>query len=267
MSISKVRLHSYFCAFLILVCMACNGPDKQPDVPKNGGTRSISYSIIGTFPHDTSSFTQGLIVYKGELYEGTGLKTRSKLMKIDMATGKPTKSISLDSMYFGEGVTILRDTIYQLTWEEKVVFVYDLNFRKIKQYKIDTEGWGLTTDGQQLIVSDGTSNLYFYDPSTFQLLRTQTVTEDGSLSYNLNELEFIDGYIYANQLNAPYILKIDPVSGFIVGKANLDSVWTRIKAIDPAADVPNGIAYDTATKKTYITGKLWPELYEIQFAK
>ena len=148
------------------------------------------------------------------------------------------------------------------------MFVYTLkDFKKIKEFPLDTEGWGITTNGQELIVSDGSSNLYYYNPSTFQLLRTQSITEGGSLSYNLNELEYIDGYIYANQWQAPYILKIDPGSGTIVGKIDLTNVWTRVKAKDPMADVPNGIAYDTATKKIYITGKKWPELYEIELSK
>ena len=179
-------------------------------------------------------------------------------MKVDLNTGKIQQQISLDNKYFGEGITILRDTVYQLTWQEKVVFVYTLkDFKKIKEFPLDTEGWGITTNGQELIVSDGSSNLYYYNPSTFQLLRTQSITEGGSLSYNLNELEYIDGYIYANQWQAPYILKIDPGSGTIVGKIDLTNVWTRVKAKDPMADVPNGIAYDTATKKIYITGKKW----------
>jgi glutamine cyclotransferase len=202
------------------------------------------------------------------MYEGTGLEGRSKLMKVDIKTGKALQQISLDKSFFGEGIVILRDTVYQLTWKNKVVFVYTLkDFKKIKEYPLTTDGWGLTTDGKELIASDGGSNLYYYEPSTFHLLRTQSVTESGSLSYNLNELEYIDGYVYANQYQAPYIFKIDPASGQIVGKADLTAMWERIKAIDPEADVPNGIAYDTTTKKIYITGKLWPELYEIQFAQ
>ena len=240
-----------------------NGPVAAADAPK-----SISYSIVKTYPHDTSSFTQGLILYKNELYEGTGEYGRSHLHKVGLNDGKIQKTIALDAKFFGEGITILKDTIYQLTWQEKVVFAYTLNdFKKIKEFNIDTQGWGITTNGQELIISDGSSNLYYYNPSTFQLLRTQSITEGGSLSYNLNELEYIDGYIYANQWQAPYILKIDPGSGTIVGKIDLTDVWNRVKAKDPVADVPNGIAYDTAAKKIYITGKRWPELYEIELSK
>lgn len=257
---------------LVIFFSACNNSDTNPgtdnspiapDTPK-----SVGYSIVKTYPHDTSSFTQGLIFYKGDLYEGTGEYGRSRLQKVDIANGKIQKQVPLDPKYFGEGITILRDTIYQLTWQEKVVFAYTTgDLKKVKEFKIDTQGWGITTDGQDLIVSDGSSNLYYYNPATFQLLRTQSITEGGSLSYNLNELEYIDGFIYANQWQAPYILKIDPGSGTIIAKIDLTDVWNRVKAKDPLADVPNGIAYDTASRKIYITGKKWPELYEIQLSK
>src|SRR5438876_6487290 len=195
------------------------------------------------------------------------LKTGKILMDVEINKSKPPETIE-DSLYFGEGIAILRDTIYQLTWRNKAVFVYTLkDFKKIKEFPLNYEGWGLTTDGKELIASDGSSNLYYYDPSTFKLLKTQDVTEGGSLSYNLNELEYIDGYVYANQYQAPYIFKINPATGEIVAKADLSSMWDRITAIDPKADVPNGIAYDSATKKIYITGKWWPELYEIQLGQ
>lgn len=253
----------------LLFLLACNNNDKNSG---NGTTppltKIMSYSIVATYPHDTSSYTQGLSFYNGDLYEGTGNYGKSKLKKTDLKSGKALQEISLDKEYFGEGITILNDTIYQLTWKEKKVFAYTLkDFKKIKEFSIETEGWGLTTNGQQLIASDGSSTLYYYDPSTFQLLKTQDVTESGSLSYNLNELEFIDGFIYANQFQAPYIFKIDPATGAIVAKADLTAMWDRIRAIDPDADVPNGIAYDSLNKKIYITGKWWPELYEVQFSQ
>jgi glutamine cyclotransferase len=261
---------------LALALIACKNNDQndhgnddisqKPESPKN-----ISYSLVTTYPHDTSSFTQGLLIYNGALYESTGDENANanKLMKVDLKTGKIEKSISLErKKYFGEGITILRDTVYQLTWKEKAVLVYTLkDFKKVKEFSINTEGWGITTDGKELIASDGGSNLYFYDPSTFRLLRTQEVTEAGSLAHNLNELEFIDGFIYANQWEYPYIMKIEPFSGKVVAKVDLSDIWDRIKAKDPKADVPNGIAYDAATKKIYITGKLWPELYEIQLGQ
>ncbi len=202
------------------------------------------------------------------MYEGTGENGHSRLMEIDLTTGKAIRQISLDPKFFGEGITILNDTVYQLTWQNKVVFVYTLrDFKKVKEFPINTEGWGITNDGKNLIVSDGTSNLYFYEPSTFRLLRTQAVTDAGNLAYNINELEYIDGFIYANQWQLPYIYKIDPDAGEVVAKADLNEIWNRIRIKDPQADVPNGIAYDPVSKKIYITGKLWPELYEIQFGQ
>ena len=233
-----------------------------------GTPDTLKYSINKTYPHDTSSFTQGLVIYRGKLYEGTGEYGRSKLSEVDLTNGKAVRQISIDKKFFGEGVTILNDTVYQLTWQNKRVLVYTLkDFKKIKEFPINTEGWGITTDGKSLIISDGSSNLYFYDPSTFRLLRTQGVTDAGSLAYNMNELEYIDGYIYANQWQLPYIYKISPGSGQVVAKINLNELWDKIKIKDRQADVPNGIAYDEDTKKIYITGKLWPELYEIQFSK
>jgi glutaminyl-peptide cyclotransferase len=253
---------------IALTVISCKNKDPEPDKPDPNAPKSMSYSIVATYPHDTSSYTQGLHIYKGELYEGTGLEGKSKLMKVDMKTGKAINGINLDVKYFGEGVTILNDTVYQLTWQNKVVFVYTLkDFKKIKEYPLTTDGWGLTTDGTNLIVSTGSSSLYYYEPSTFKLVKTQTVMEGSSPSFNINELEYIDGFVYANQYTYPYIFKINPATGQIVAKADLTQMWNRIKAIDPDADVPNGIAYDAATKKIYITGKLWPELYEVQFSQ
>jgi len=189
----------------------------------------------------------------------------SQLLRVNIETGKAEKAVSLAPQYFGEGITILNDTVYQLTWREHKVFVYTLpDLKKVKELPLNTEGWGITTDGKQLIVSDGSSNLYFYEPSTFRLMRTQAVTQNGDLSFNLNELEYIEGYVYANQWQQPYIYKIEPESGQIVGRIDVTQIWERIKRIDPMADVPNGIAYDAEAKKIYITGKKWPELYEVQ---
>jgi len=254
---------------LILVSIAaCKNGEKKPEDPHPDAPKTMSYSIMDTYPHDTASYTQGLVIYKGEMYEGTGNWGFSKLRKIDIKTGKALNEISLDKKYFGEGITILNDTIYQLTYKERTVFAYSLkDFKKIKEFKFDYDGWGLTNDGSQLIVSTGASDLLYYDPATFRLLKTQTVTDAGSPTFNLNELEFIDGYIYANQYEYNYILKIVPASGKIVAKADLTDLWNRVKAIEPRADVLNGIAYDSTTKKIYITGKWWPQMYSVQFGE
>ena len=273
MRLLKFLIHPAIAALLLTGCNANDtGSDQSnrgdSNTPGNQGPAMLGHSVVSTYPHDTSSFTQGLMIYKGKLYEGTGNLGRSHLMKVDLTTGKAEKKVAIDPALFGEGITIVRDTVYQLTWQNHKLLVYSLpDLKLIKEYPLDTEGWGITSNGTELIVSDGTSTLYYYDPAGFKLLRTQSITEAGSLTYNLNELEYIDGYIYANQWQQPFILKIDPASGIIVAKANLENMWTRVKQVDPAADVPNGIAYDPDTKKIYVTGKNWPELYEVRFSQ
>jgi glutaminyl-peptide cyclotransferase len=259
---------------LLISLAACKNNDKKATGTDSGtppsatAPKSVSYSIVTTYPHDTSSYTQGLAIYKGDLYEGTGRDGFSKLMKVDLKSGKILEQAPLSNTQFGEGITILNDTIYQLTWQNHVAFAYTLKgFKKIKEFTIGHDGWGLTNNDRELIASDGSSNLYYYEPGTFRLLRTQSITDDGAPVPNINELEYIDGYIYANQYQLPYILKIDTGSGAVVAKVDLTEVWRRAQSINPQADVPNGIAFDTASKKIYITGKLWPELYEIQLSQ
>lgn len=260
---------AFLLVFLFSACSDDNNEENgNIDEPVNS-IPNISYTIQGSYPHDTSFFTQGLTFYDGRLLEGTGSPDQnpSRLMEVDLKTGKALKEVVLDKKYFGEGITVLNDAIYQLTWRENVVFVYDAKtFKKIKEFPIATEGWGITTDGKQLIVSDGTNNLYFYEPSSFKLIQKIGVTENGSPAPNINELEFINGYVYANQWQYPFIFKIDVSTGNIVGKMDLTEVVQRVKAKEPKADFLNGIAYDSTTKKIYVTGKLWPEMYEIQFA-
>jgi len=267
-------INNYFCKMRYLIILlflgiiiSCTNTDStddnrdaQSDVP------NISYTVTASYPHDTSSFTQGLVYYDGQLIESTGNYGKSKLLVTDIKSGKALKQVELDSMYFGEGLAILNDTIFQLTWKEHIVHVYTKDLKKIKEFKINTDGWGITTDGKNLIVSDGSSNLYYYEPSTFRLLRTQGITENGSPAPNLNELEYIDGFIYANQWQYNYLLKIDPASGELVGKIDLRELGDRAKAKNPNEQWLNGIAYDSTTKKIYVTGKYWPELYEITFS-
>jgi glutamine cyclotransferase len=259
---------------LLFLYVGCKSNDKPPiDEPINTipPPPVLGHSIVQVFPHDTSFYTQGLTFYKGELFEGTGdpgYIGKTRLMKIDLKTGKPLQSISLSDKYFGEGITILRDTVYQLTWQEHKVFVYTLKYLKqVKEYDIPTEGWGITNDGQKLIVSTGSGTLYYYDPSTFKLLSKNSIMEGNSPTFNLNELEYIDGFIYANQYQYAYILKIDPAASRVVAKYDLNDMWKRVQAVKPDVDVPNGIAYDSTTKKIYVTGKLWPEMYEIQLGQ
>ncbi len=185
-------------------------------------------------------------------------------MQYDPGTGNVLKEVKLADSFFGEGVTVFNDTLYQLTWQEETVFVYSAkDFKKIKELKINGEGWGLTNDGGQLIASNGSSNLYFYEPSTFRLLRELAVTENGSPVLNINELEYVNGFVYANQWQLNYILKINPSNGEVVAKLDLTDLVRRTNT-DPNNHL-NGIAFNKNTNKFYVTGKNWPVLYEIQF--
>ena len=237
----------------------------NPTEPAAKSVATLAFDVVATYPHDTSSYTQGLVLYKGQLYEGTGQYGASALMKIDLLSGKALQRSVLENTYFGEGVTVLNDTIYQLTWKEQKIFVYDLNFKKIRTVSTDKEGWGLTNNGTELIMTNGSGDLFFYEPRQMKLLRVQTVTEAGSPSFNLNELEFVDGFVYANQYTYPYVLKIDPATGEVVGKADLSRLWEQCRQLYPNTEVPNGIAYDNEQKKWYVTGKYWPLLFHIQF--
>lgn len=259
-----------FYSSVLSVLIACNPKEpKTTDTPDANAPKSISYSIINTYPHDTSSFTEGLLFYKDKMYESTGEEKKSKLLEADLTTGKIIRSTNLDSQYFGEGIVIVNDTVYQMTYKNEKGFMYSLkNLKKIGEFKYASkEGWGMTTNGKQIIASDGSSNLYYYEPGTFKLIKTQDVTESSSLSYNINELEYIDGFIYANQWQSPYILKIDPNNGQVIGKIDFTTLTDRIKTLYPFAHELNGIAYNPTTKKIYITGKNWPELYEVQFSR
>lgn len=272
-----LRPAAFVAGLSILLLTACNSGDQpaQPGSSESGAEaaarpKALTYSIVASYPHDTSFYTQGLEFHDGKMYEGTGSGSYagSFLLQVDLKTGKASRRIALAKEYFGEGITILRDTIYQLTWQNKKAFSYHLaDFKKIAEFNLGTEGWGLTNNGSELIASDGTSKIYYYEPGTFRLLRTQTITEAGSLSYNLNELEYAEGFLYANQYQSPYIFRIDPGPGTIVAKADLTELWNRARSLNPGCDVPNGIAYDNEKKSFYITGKLWPELYEVKFGQ
>jgi glutaminyl-peptide cyclotransferase len=252
-----------FTALLLLA--ACGNQDvkNEPAGTTATSTPVISYTVSGAFNHDTSSFTEGLNFYNGDLLESTGNYSRSRLLLYNLKTGKEVKQVSLDPKFFGEGTVMLHDSIYQMTWKEKTVFVYNKDFKKLKELPLNYDGWGLTTNGKELIASDGSSNLYFYEPGTFRLLHTQGVTENGTPISMINELEFVNGYLYANQWQSNYIFKIDPATGAIVAKMDLTELYNRAVAKYPNADVLNGIAYDSTTKKLYVTGKLWPEIYEL----
>lgn len=230
-------------------------------------TPSISYSLVGTTPHDTSFFTEGLEFYKGNLLESTGLEGKSKLVEYDLPSGNVIKEISLAPSSFGEGITVFRDTVYQLTYRESKVNVYSVkDFKKIKELPFNGEGWGLTHDSTALIATNGSNNLYFYEPGTFKLLKTVAVNENDAPAVNLNELEYINGFVYANQWQMNNILKIDPSTGNVVAKMDLSALVQKEQAINSNAEVINGIAYNPETKKFYVTGKNWSKIYQLQLA-
>ncbi|QMW05223.1 glutaminyl-peptide cyclotransferase [Spirosoma foliorum] len=222
--------------------------------------RSITYTVLKTLPHQSSSFTQGLEFYKGTLYESTGLNSQSKLMQIDLATGSTIKSVSLDSQYFGEGITILNDRIYQLTWTSGVCFQYTMDFKLAKTFAYPTQGWGLTHTDSVLIQSDGSNKLYFLSPD-FQRKGELVVYDNMGPVMNLNELEYVNGYVYANVWQTNRIVQIDIKTGKVVGNLNMEGI--RPTNIDKE-NVLNGIAFQPTENAFYVTGKNWPTLTKIQ---
>jgi len=223
---------------------------------------AISYTLLKTLPHDTEAFTEGLTIYKNKVFESTGQNGSSWIAEVDPGTGVHSKKIILDNRYFGEGMTILNNKMYYLTWQTKVGFIYDVNtYKQIGEFNYDTEGWGLTHDNHNLIMSAGTDKLYFLDTTNFQVMKTLTVTNEGARLKNLNELEYIDGFIFANVYETPWIVKIDPVSGKVVGRLDLSVIVDEIKRMYPKTEELNGIAFDKNSGGILITGKWWPKSY------
>lgn len=268
----KIIFESIFLWFWLLVSCNENDPDKDASLANNT-TPIINYVVTNSFAHDTTSFTEGFLVHEGKLYESTGSpldmpQTRSIVGPVDLKTGEINKKIELDrEKYFGEGIVFLKNRIYQLTYQTKKGFVYDAtNFQKIREFTYPSkEGWGMTTDGSWLIMSDGSSTITYLDPISFEVYRTIGVINESGPVAKLNELEFIKGFLYANVYNTSTIIKIDPSTGKVVGQLDLSTLANEAKTKYPASMEMNGIAYDSATKKVLVTGKLWPNIYEIQF--
>jgi glutaminyl-peptide cyclotransferase len=223
------------------------------------------YEVLNAYPHDTGAFTEGLVYYNGSLYESTGLYGNSSLRRVDLETGKILQIYDLPSEYFGEGITIFNDTIIQLTYQNHVGFVYDLqSFKLLRTFPYPDEGWGLTDNGTQLIVSDGTANIYFLNPQTFQRTGSITVHDNDTQIVNLNELEYINGSIFANVWLTNRIAVIDPQSGQVTAWIDLTGIENLTGChCDLSNDVLNGIAYDAQHGRLYVTGKMWPNLFQI----
>jgi glutaminyl-peptide cyclotransferase len=223
-----------------------------------------SYRVIHTYPHDPRAYTQGLIFVDGHLYESTGLNGRSSLRMDDLTTGRVLQSAPVPAQYFAEGLAPWGSTLIQLTWQSHVAFVYDrFSFRLLRTFHYDCDGWGLTEDGKNLILSDGTDEIRFFDPATFRLVRSIHVSDRGQPVTQLNELEYIHGQIYSNVWHTDRIARISPATGQVLGWINLAGLLPADQRSDPEA-VLNGIAYDAAHDRLFVTGKLWPSLFEIK---
>ena len=233
-----------------------------------------TYEIVNAYPHDSSSFTQGLVFHNGFFYEGTGQSPYfgqghsgnglSTLRKVTVETGEILQSISLDRQYFGEGIAILGDEIVQLTWVSQIGFVYDLaTFQLKRKFVYQTEGWGITHDGARFIMSDGTASLYFRESQSLNQVARSEVRDNRGLVWRLNELEFIKGEIYANVWQTDLIARIQPITGRVLGWIDLAGINGDDRPHDPDA-VLNGIAYDPKADRLFVTGKLWPKVYEIR---
>ena len=238
-----------------------------PDTPESTQSTpaNYTYEIINSYPHDPAAFTQGLIYLDGILYEGTGRYGQSSLREVDLETGNVNTISTIPEQYFGEGITIFDDKIYQLTWQNQTGFIYDQDsFELLDTFTYPTEGWGLTHNGEQLIMSDGTDHLYYLDPNTLEINHKVSVTDEhGNAIVRLNELEYIDGEVYANIWQTNRIVRINPDTGQVTAWIDLTGLLSP-ESITQPIDVLNGIAYDEQNGRLFVTGKLWPTLFEIE---
>tara|TARA_B100001250_G_C19817400_1_gene799457 strand:- start:7839 stop:8657 length:819 start_codon:yes stop_codon:yes gene_type:complete len=271
MSIFKYII--FFNVFFLFECGCsrstsdANGtPSAQPIVQHE--SLDYGYEIVEKYEHDPEAFTQGLVYFNGYLYEGTGLYGYSSVRKVDLATGKVIKQYDLPTRYFGEGITVFSNRLLQLTWQKGLMFAYEIDsFKSLAQYSYDTEGWGLTTDGSRLIVSDGTEVIYFRDPFSFEEISRLQVRDGDKVIKNLNELEFIGGEIWANVWQTDRIARINPNNGNVNGWINLAGLLSDEDRNGRRVDVLNGIAFDGLNQRIFVTGKWWPVLYEIKIVE
>lgn len=241
---------------------SCTSDNKESSTQTQ---HNISYKVHSILPHDTESFTQGFVVHNGKLYESTGEEGHSWFGLLNIKTGRPEKKVNLPDEYFGEGITILNNKVYQLTWKNKTGFVYSLStFEKLREFSYDTEGWGLTHDGTHLIMSDGSNRLFYLDSATLEVAKTLKITYDNEPVNQLNELEFVNGFIYANIWQTNTIVKIDPTSSQVVGLLDLSALAEQARINNPRVDVLNGIAWYEGTRSLLVTGKYWPNIYALK---
>ena len=228
------------------------------------GTILHGIRVVNVYPHDPEAYTQGLVYHLGFLYEGTGLQGHSTIRKVELQTGKVQKSHHLAAKYFGEGITVYQNKLIQLTWKSHTGFIYDLKtFRLMGTFFYPTEGWGITCDGKHLIMSDGTATLRFLDPGTYKITKQIEVRDRGNILPNINELEYIKGEIYANVWGTGYIVRISPQTGQVIGWIDLRVLYSLV-GNSGKIDVLNGIAYDAKGDRLFVTGKYWPNIFEIR---
>jgi glutamine cyclotransferase len=243
-----------------------------PSIPQSvaenvAGSSAITrygYEVVRTWPHDRGAYTQGLVFRDGRLLESTGLKGRSSLREVDLLTGRIVKQVTVPKEYFAEGLAVIGSKAFQVTWQENKGFIYDADtFQSQGEFTYAGEGWGLATDGRALILSDGTSKIRFLDPTSFAVTRTLEVTADGKPRDQLNELEYIRGEIFANVFQTDHVVRIDPATGRVRGLIDFTGLLPAHERA-PDTDVLNGIAYDAAGDRLFITGKLWPKIFEVR---
>lgn len=236
----------------------------SPSLQAQEQVQTYGYRVMNSYPHEITSFTQGLVYHKGYLFEGTGKKGLSSLSKISLEDAEVVMSKPLSSRYFGEGIEIIDDKIYQLTWQAHIVFVYEKDsFEQIATHYNATEGWGLAYNGEELILSDGTASLQFMDPNTFAPTRKVEVTLNGNPINMLNELEYINDEIWANVWQTDFILRIDPASGLVNSVIDLTGL-SKLTEQGSSEAVLNGIAWDAEQQRLFVTGKHWANLFEIE---
>ncbi len=253
-------------SFIFFICflVSCEKEKKADAVEKD--SLALSYGVRAQWAHDTGAFTQGLVIHNGKLFESTGQNGSSWIGIVDINSGKADKKVILDKAYFGEGITILNSKIYQLTYKNKIGFIYDLKtFKRLGEFEFSSsQGWGITHDNKNLIMSDGSENLTYLDTTILKPVKTLKVSDESGSVKNLNELEYIEGFIYANIWQTNRIVKIDPASGKVVGRLDLSQLAQDAQMLNPRVDVLNGIAYHPTTKLMLVTGKYWPMIYVIQ---
>jgi glutaminyl-peptide cyclotransferase len=245
-------------AAVALSALAAAGNASAADAP------TVRPEIVATYPHDPGAFTQGLLLYQGKLYESTGLLGRSSLRRVVLTTGVVEKRVDLDPNVFGEGLALVDNRFFQITWQDHVAYTYDLDFASVGRFEYTGEGWGLCFDGQRLVMSDGSSRLFFRNPTTFEVQSDIEVRDANGPVTNLNELECVGSLVFANVWQTTRIVRIDPRTGDVLTSIDGSNLLTPEEAA--GADVLNGIAYDPTTTHFFITGKLWPKLFEVRFA-